>query len=114
MVGIPKKNPESTEKLGITLPVSLLRRIYNIRGDKPRGTYTRGAVEKYFKVQDSRSDIQFFVAFDVHPFCSLYYKLHQEYNLSPTYEDILLLVLRHHKLTFFLLRCKSDLISTLF
>ena len=58
---------DRTEKLGITLPVSLLRRIYNIRGDIPRSTYTRGAAEKYFKVQDCRSDIQFFVALDVHP-----------------------------------------------
>jgi len=51
MVSITKRNPDRTEKLGITLPVSLLRRIDNNRGDIPRSTYIRRAVEKYFKVK---------------------------------------------------------------
>ena len=38
-----------TEKLGITLPKSLLRTIEDKRGDIPRSTYIRRAVENYLK-----------------------------------------------------------------
>jgi metal-responsive CopG/Arc/MetJ family transcriptional regulator len=38
-----------TEKLGITLPISLLQKIDNKRGDIPRSTYIRRAVENYLK-----------------------------------------------------------------
>jgi metal-responsive CopG/Arc/MetJ family transcriptional regulator len=51
MVGTTRKNPDRTEKLGITLPVSLLRKIDNNRGDIPRSTYIRRAVERYLKVK---------------------------------------------------------------
>ena len=37
------------EKLGITLPISLLKQIENKRGDIPRSTYIRGVVENYLK-----------------------------------------------------------------
>jgi metal-responsive CopG/Arc/MetJ family transcriptional regulator len=40
---------DRTEKLGITLPVSLLQKIENKRGDIPRSTYIRRAVENYPK-----------------------------------------------------------------
>jgi len=49
MVSTTKKNPDRTEKLGITLPVSLLRKIDNNRGDIPRSTYIRRALERYLK-----------------------------------------------------------------
>jgi metal-responsive CopG/Arc/MetJ family transcriptional regulator len=42
-------NSDRTEKLGITLPVSLLQKIDNKRGDVPRSTYIRRAVENYLK-----------------------------------------------------------------
>jgi metal-responsive CopG/Arc/MetJ family transcriptional regulator len=42
-------NKERTEKLGITLPISLLRKIDNTRGDIPRSKYIRRAVESYLK-----------------------------------------------------------------
>jgi metal-responsive CopG/Arc/MetJ family transcriptional regulator len=40
---------DRTEKLGITLPISLLKQIENKRGDIPRSTYIRRAVETYLK-----------------------------------------------------------------
>lgn len=40
---------DRTEKLGITLPISLLQKIDNKRGDIPRSTYIRRAVENYLK-----------------------------------------------------------------
>ena len=40
---------DRTEKLGITLPKSLLRTIDGKRGDVPRSTYIRRAVENYLK-----------------------------------------------------------------
>ena len=41
---------DRTEKLGITLPISLLKQIENKRGDIPRSTFIRRAVESYLKV----------------------------------------------------------------
>ena len=38
---------DKTEKLGITLPISLLKQIENKRGDIPRSTFIRRAVESY-------------------------------------------------------------------
>jgi metal-responsive CopG/Arc/MetJ family transcriptional regulator len=38
---------DGIEKLGITLPISLLKQIENKRGDIPRSTYIRMAVENY-------------------------------------------------------------------
>ena len=51
MVSAVRKNLDRTEKLGITLPISLLRKIDNNRGDIPRSTYIRRAVERYLKVK---------------------------------------------------------------
>jgi metal-responsive CopG/Arc/MetJ family transcriptional regulator len=42
-------NIDRTEKLGITLPISLLKQIENKRGDVPRSTFIRGAIENYLK-----------------------------------------------------------------
>jgi metal-responsive CopG/Arc/MetJ family transcriptional regulator len=42
-------NEDKIEKLGITLPISLLQKIDNKRGDIPRSTYIRRAVENYLK-----------------------------------------------------------------
>jgi len=41
---------DRTKKLGITLPVSLLKQIENKHGDIPRSTFIRRAVESYLKV----------------------------------------------------------------
>jgi metal-responsive CopG/Arc/MetJ family transcriptional regulator len=38
---------DRTEKLGITLPISLLKKINDIRGDVPRSTFIRRAIENY-------------------------------------------------------------------
>jgi metal-responsive CopG/Arc/MetJ family transcriptional regulator len=40
---------DRTEKLGITLPKSLLHTIDNKRGDIPRSTFIRRAVESYLE-----------------------------------------------------------------
>jgi metal-responsive CopG/Arc/MetJ family transcriptional regulator len=40
---------DRTEKLEITLPISLLKKIDNKRGDIPRSTHIRGAIESYLK-----------------------------------------------------------------
>ncbi|HZA06245.1 MAG TPA: hypothetical protein VE619_00960 [Nitrososphaeraceae archaeon] len=47
MVSTTKK--DRTEKLGITLPISLLKKIDSKRGDIPRSTFIRRAVESYIK-----------------------------------------------------------------
>jgi metal-responsive CopG/Arc/MetJ family transcriptional regulator len=46
---IKSYNEERTEKLGITLPVKLLQKIDNIRGDIPRSKFIRRAIESYVK-----------------------------------------------------------------
>jgi metal-responsive CopG/Arc/MetJ family transcriptional regulator len=45
-------NEDRTEKLGITLPVSLLQKIDIKRGDVPRSTFIRRAVESYLKTKE--------------------------------------------------------------
>ena len=47
---------DKTEKLGITLPKSLLRTIDNKLGDIPRSTYIRRAIENYLKA-GGRKDV---------------------------------------------------------
>jgi metal-responsive CopG/Arc/MetJ family transcriptional regulator len=42
---------DRTEKLGITLPKSLLHKIDNKRGGVPRSTFIRRAVESYLKTK---------------------------------------------------------------
>jgi metal-responsive CopG/Arc/MetJ family transcriptional regulator len=46
---------DRTEKLGITLPISLLQKIDSKRGDIPRSTFIRRAVESYLKAKGSRA-----------------------------------------------------------
>ena len=40
---------DRTEKVGITLPESILRKMDKVRGDIPRSTYIRRAVESYLR-----------------------------------------------------------------
>jgi metal-responsive CopG/Arc/MetJ family transcriptional regulator len=40
---------DRTEKLGITLPITLLHKIDNKRGDVPRSKFIRRAIESYLK-----------------------------------------------------------------
>ena len=42
-------NEDRTEKLGITLSISLLKKIDNIRGDIPRSKFIRRSVESFLK-----------------------------------------------------------------
>jgi metal-responsive CopG/Arc/MetJ family transcriptional regulator len=49
MISTTVNKLDRTEKLGITLPISLLRKIDNTRGDTPRSKYIRRAVESYLK-----------------------------------------------------------------
>jgi metal-responsive CopG/Arc/MetJ family transcriptional regulator len=42
-------NEDRTEKLGITLPISLLKKIDKIRGDVPRSKFIRRAIESFLK-----------------------------------------------------------------
>ncbi len=48
-------NADRTEKLGITLPISLLKQIDNKRGDISRSTYVRRAIKNYLKLKESES-----------------------------------------------------------
>ena len=43
---------DRTEKLGITLPKPLSYKIDNKRGDVPRSTFIRRAVESYLKTKE--------------------------------------------------------------
>jgi metal-responsive CopG/Arc/MetJ family transcriptional regulator len=45
---------DKTEKVGITLPSTLIKQTDKIRGDIPRSTYIRKAVEYYFKQGKTR------------------------------------------------------------
>jgi metal-responsive CopG/Arc/MetJ family transcriptional regulator len=45
---------DKTEKVGITLPNSLIKQTDKIRGDVPRSTYIRKAVEYYLKQGKTR------------------------------------------------------------
>jgi metal-responsive CopG/Arc/MetJ family transcriptional regulator len=45
---------DRTEKLGITLPKTLLHTIDNKCGDIPRSTFIRRAVESYLKTRKER------------------------------------------------------------
>ncbi len=40
---------DKTEKVGITLPISLVKRTDKVRRDIPRSTYIRRAVEYYLR-----------------------------------------------------------------
>jgi metal-responsive CopG/Arc/MetJ family transcriptional regulator len=43
---------DKTEKVGITLPIVLVNQIEKARGDIPRSTFIRRAVEQYIKGKD--------------------------------------------------------------
>ena len=40
---------DKTEKVGITLPCSLIKQTDRLRGDVPRSRYIRRAIENYLK-----------------------------------------------------------------
>jgi metal-responsive CopG/Arc/MetJ family transcriptional regulator len=40
---------DKTEKVGITLPISLVKQTDKARGDIPRSTFIRRAVEEYIR-----------------------------------------------------------------
>jgi metal-responsive CopG/Arc/MetJ family transcriptional regulator len=40
---------DKTEKVGITLPITLVKRTDKVRGDIPRSTFIRKAVEQYIR-----------------------------------------------------------------
>jgi metal-responsive CopG/Arc/MetJ family transcriptional regulator len=43
-----------TEKVGITLPIVLVKQIGKARGDIPRSTFIRRAVEQYFQGKNGK------------------------------------------------------------
>jgi metal-responsive CopG/Arc/MetJ family transcriptional regulator len=47
MNGLYDDDSDKTEKLGITLPKSILHRIDQVCGDIPRSKYIRRAIERY-------------------------------------------------------------------
>jgi metal-responsive CopG/Arc/MetJ family transcriptional regulator len=54
MVSTTTVTRDRTEKRGITLPKSVLQKIDNRRGDIPRSTFIRRAIENYLKSKGSR------------------------------------------------------------
>jgi uncharacterized membrane protein (Fun14 family) len=50
-------NEDKTEKLGITLPILLLQKIDNNRGDISRSKYIRRVIENYLKSKGSESKV---------------------------------------------------------
>jgi hypothetical protein len=40
---------DKTEKVGITLPASLVKRTDKVRGDIPKSTFMRRSIENYLK-----------------------------------------------------------------
>jgi metal-responsive CopG/Arc/MetJ family transcriptional regulator len=45
---------DRTEKLGITLPKSILQKIDDKRGDIPRSTYIRRAIESFLNIKTKK------------------------------------------------------------
>ncbi|MDQ6865045.1 MAG: type II toxin-antitoxin system HicB family antitoxin [Thermoproteota archaeon] len=45
---------DKTEKVGITLPLLLVKQTDKVRGDIPRSTFIRRAVEQYIKGKDGK------------------------------------------------------------
>ncbi|MGC1928520.1 MAG: hypothetical protein WA667_06060 [Candidatus Nitrosopolaris sp.] len=45
---------DKTEKVGITLPNSLVKQTDKVRGDVPRSAYIRRAIENYLKQGKTR------------------------------------------------------------
>jgi metal-responsive CopG/Arc/MetJ family transcriptional regulator len=48
---------DKTQKVGITLPNSLIKQTDRLRGDIPRSTYIRKAVEYYLKQGNRKSSV---------------------------------------------------------
>jgi metal-responsive CopG/Arc/MetJ family transcriptional regulator len=46
---VDKAKNDKTEKVGITLPISLTKQTDKVRGDVPRSTFIRRALEQYIK-----------------------------------------------------------------
>jgi metal-responsive CopG/Arc/MetJ family transcriptional regulator len=49
---VSRTKVDGTEKLGITLPKSLLHKIDSKHGDVPRSTFIRRAIENYLKTKE--------------------------------------------------------------
>jgi metal-responsive CopG/Arc/MetJ family transcriptional regulator len=49
---------DKTKKVGITLPNSLIKQTDKLRGDIPRSTYIRRAVEYYLKQNKTRRPLR--------------------------------------------------------
>ena len=49
MNGLDDDDNDKTEKLGISLPKSILHRMDQVRGDIPRNKYVRKAIERYLR-----------------------------------------------------------------
>jgi len=47
MVGTSKL--DKTEKVGITLPISILKRVDKVRADVPRSMFIRRAIEQFLR-----------------------------------------------------------------
>jgi metal-responsive CopG/Arc/MetJ family transcriptional regulator len=45
---------DKTEKVGITLPNSLVKQVDKMRGDIPRSTFIRRSVEQYVRGKDGK------------------------------------------------------------
>jgi metal-responsive CopG/Arc/MetJ family transcriptional regulator len=45
---------DKTEKVGITLPIVLVRQTDKVRGDIPRSTFIRRAVEQYIRGKNGK------------------------------------------------------------
>jgi metal-responsive CopG/Arc/MetJ family transcriptional regulator len=45
---------DKTKKVGITLPISLVKQVDKVRGDIPRSTYIRRSVEQYIQGKDGK------------------------------------------------------------
>jgi len=46
---------DKTEKVGITLPIYLVTQADKVRGDVPRSTFIRRALEQYIRVRAPKS-----------------------------------------------------------
>ena len=45
---------DKTQKCGITLPIALVKQVDKVRGDIPRSTFIRRAVEQYIQAKGSK------------------------------------------------------------
>jgi metal-responsive CopG/Arc/MetJ family transcriptional regulator len=52
--GMTNSTLDNTEKLGITLPKSMIEGVHRERGDVPRSRFIRRAIESYLKRLDKK------------------------------------------------------------